>query len=75
MNKNQWMKGVNVLLLVSFLVQVVTSLWLLFGGSDAAYDIHKYNGLLFILFACMHIFLNWGWIRSVLLKKRQEPRG
>jgi hypothetical protein len=69
MNKIAWLKLINTLLLVSFLAQVASSLLLIFRFSETAATFHKYNGLLFILLASLHIGLNWGWIRSVMFKR------
>jgi hypothetical protein len=73
MTRLQLLKIVNTTLLVSFLAQVITSLFLVFeldllpGGMTA--ETHKYNGLFFILLVFVHIGLNWNWIKANFLAK------
>ena len=70
MNKIKLQKIINSLLFIVFAVQVITSLFLLFNrGTEAIAEVHKYNGVLFIALAVIHIMLNWGWVRSVIFKK------
>jgi len=62
---------VNIALLLSAIIQIVTSL-LIFSGllrSEAIAKLHEYNGIVFIGLALIHIYLNWSWIKSQLLKK------
>jgi len=71
MDKAKLFKMVNVVLLLSAAVQIVTSI-LIFSGmlrSEAVVELHEYNGIIFIALVLMHVYLNWGWIKSQLLKR------
>jgi len=68
------LKIVNSCLLISFLLQLASSLALIFslGGKlgELSYTIHTENGKIFLILAACHIYLNRHWIRHVLLKRR-----
>jgi len=64
-----WLKTVNLLLFISLATQAVTAIWLLVRGTNLVYEIHKYNGIAFLVLAACHLFLNWGWIRANYLKR------
>ena len=64
-----WLKIVNSLLFISLVVQAVSGLWLFWKDSEFFANIHKYNGLLFLVLVATHIVLNWNWIKTVLLVK------
>jgi len=70
------LKFVNSCLLISFLLQLISSLIMMFpvGGKVAslAYDIHVTNGKIFFALALWHIYLNRKWIFNVLLKRRKK---
>ena len=74
MNKLQVLRIVNSFLFISFLLQVATSLFIFFrirtSFSRTIFEIHEYNGLTMITLALIHLYLNWGWIRTNILKKR-----
>lgn len=74
MNKLKILRATNLLLLISFVVQAMTSLVLFFEW-DVPFawelsSVHKYNGLLMIILAFVHVVLNWGWMRANFFKKR-----
>lgn len=73
MNKLKALKIVNPILFLSFLVQLVTSLIIVLRirapHLKAYFEIHQYNGLLFIALILVHVYLNFGWIRAAYFKK------
>jgi hypothetical protein len=74
MNKNEMLKSVNLVLALSFIVQALTGLCIFFALKGEFMEIieesHKYNGLILLLAALAHIYLNWGWIKNTYLKVR-----
>jgi hypothetical protein len=73
MNKLGLLKLVNMGLLVSFLVQAITSI-VLFSGIEVPQmklilKTHIYNGLVMVALALIHLVLNWGWIRANFIKR------
>ena len=77
MNRLALLKITNLVLFLSVAVQAATGLSLLFTGLiikigllGLILDIHKYNGIIFVLLAISHISQNWGWIRMNILKAK-----
>jgi heme/copper-type cytochrome/quinol oxidase subunit 4 len=75
MNKMALMRPVNLALIISFVLQAITSLIIFFHIKVprrwGIFDIHVYNGLLILLLALVHIWLNWGWIKANYLKTKK----
>ncbi len=78
MNLVKVMRWSNGLLAISALVEIVTGLMLFF---DAEYigpvdtiDVHKYNGLIFIVLVAIHFWLNWPWFRTQFFHRRPVNR-
>lgn len=71
MQKGKIIRVANGFLLISFLIQLVTSLMLLFdlGDYELVEDLHKYNGIIFIFLVCAHIILHWGTIKMMFSRK------
>jgi cytochrome b subunit of formate dehydrogenase len=82
MNKVKLFKAATVLLAVSFLFQAVTALGMVFlsdllmriGIFGIFREIHEYNGFLFVALVLFHIFLNWGWVRANILRKKVKNK-
>jgi hypothetical protein len=79
MNKTKLLKLTNIILMISFVIQVMTSMILYFHLFDShphlfkiALKTHMNNGMLLIAVAFVHLILNWGWVRSSLLKRKKE---
>jgi len=72
MNKAKALKWVNLVLLISAVVQVTTGLILALGWFPSALGeiskLHEHNGMLFIVLLFAHLFFNWGWIKSNFFK-------
>ncbi len=69
MKKASWLKVVNVLLFISFLWQAITG----FGHSYIPYHIyvkiHSNGGIVFVILALIHVWLNRSWVKNILYKK------
>lgn len=74
MNKFGALRIVNAALLLSFMLQVITSVIILLRikvpHTQLIFEIHEYNGLFMIIVAATHITLNWGWIKANFFKKK-----
>ena len=78
MNKAKLLKISTILLMISFLAEVVTIVGMVFlksflirlGALGIFFEIHEYNGFLFTALVFAHLFFNWGWIRANILKRR-----
>jgi hypothetical protein len=33
------------------------------------FEIHEYNGFIFVALVLLHLFFNWGWVRANILKR------
>lgn len=73
MNKNQWLKFVNPVLFFVFVVQAVTGLVIFSQWNipplGVIFEIHKYNGLMMIVLAMIHLTLNWNWVKANFFNK------
>ncbi len=67
------LKIINACLLISFILQFLSSAALMFPVPSAlahwAYSIHAANGKIFLSLALCHIYLNRYWIINHLFKK------
>ncbi len=74
MNKAKLLRAVNILLFISFIIQAVTGVIFALGIRvpylRALAEIHEYNGLILAAVACVHILLNFGWIKANFFTKR-----
>ncbi|MBN1153522.1 DUF4405 domain-containing protein [candidate division KSB1 bacterium] len=69
MKKQKALSIVNVMLFLFFLWVIITA-FLHELMSPALYEkLHPIGGFLFFLTALIHIYLNWSWIKSNVLKK------
>jgi hypothetical protein len=70
MSKVKWLKRVNVLLFLFLLFQAVTAMSSGVISGDVFEVIHPIGGGILFVFALVHLGLNWGWVRSVILGKK-----
>ena len=72
MNKAKRLKQVNVLLFLFLVYQAVTGVLLGVGVIDgeALEVLHPIGGGVLVVLGCVHIGLNWGWVRSAFLVKK-----
>ena len=76
MNKAQWLKITNLALLVTFILQIISGLIMLFElqvlNLNLMFQAHKYNGLALVGLWGAHVGLNWGWIKTNFFKKNDK---
>ncbi|MCX6111923.1 MAG: hypothetical protein NTY22_01380 [Proteobacteria bacterium] len=73
MNKRKLLLITNIVLLLAFLTQTTTVILFQIIKSKLVFEIHKTNGLVFILALILHAYLNWSWIRVNILKRSKKP--
>lgn len=79
LNKITFLKISIALLMLSFLIQVITVVCIMFMRDilmrmkvfHAVFEVHEYNGLILIGLVLVHLFFNWGWVKSNFLKQRR----
>ena len=73
MNKAKLLKWVNPVLMISAAIQIATSLIILFklfpSKIGEVVELHKHNGMVFIMLIFIHVYLNWGWVKANFFKK------
>ncbi len=78
MNRAKLFKAATVLLAISFLVQFITVIGMVFfkgllrqlGISGILFEMHEYNGFIFVVLVLVHLLFNWGLIRANILKRK-----
>ncbi len=71
------MRVVNTLLFAALIVQALTGVALafhLFFSRPKLYELigelHERAGFVFIVLAAIHLYLNWGWVKSQFAKRK-----
>ena len=76
MNKAQWLKWVNLALMISASIQIATSLVMYFDipvwDIQLFFKVHKHNGLIFIVLVMIHVWINFGWIKATFFRKKTK---
>lgn len=72
MNKQKILKILNILLLLSFIIQTLNAILIDYIGREIFHKIHPINGFIMIFLAIIHIILNWGWIKNSYLKMKKK---
>ncbi|MCD4814404.1 DUF4405 domain-containing protein [bacterium] len=62
---------VNPLLLVAMLLQIVTGIAMKKFDAGWAHSVHMNNAIILDLLFLFHIILNWGWIKTNLLRLKK----
>jgi hypothetical protein len=70
MNRSMWLKRVNVVLFFFLLFQAGTALLSEVINPDVFEAIHPIGGGILVVLGLVHLGLNWGWVRSVVLAKK-----
>lgn len=71
MSKAVLLKYVNLLLILSFLTQIVTIVVIELRPGGLVMEAHETNGFILIGLVVVHAILNFGWIKANLLKWRK----
>jgi hypothetical protein len=69
MNKNRMLKIVNPALAFFFACQALSGIFHNLIPYEAFKPFHGVCGLVLVVLAIIHLFLNWTWVKSVFLKK------
>lgn len=69
MKKTSILKIINPLLFIIALLQAVTGAIYFLGGNGLNSIIHMIGGAVMAGLAVIHIFLNWGWVKSNYFNK------
>lgn len=73
MDKRKWLKIVNVILALSFLMAATGGVIRYFAPDAIPYEafrlVHPIFGLCMVLSVIAHVSLNFGWIKSTYFKK------
>lgn len=73
MDKKTILKFVNILLAITFFMTASGGILRTFVPDLVPYDkfamFHPKVGTAFVIFAILHIALNWGWVRATFFKK------
>lgn len=73
MDRQRWLKIVNTLLALAFLMTATGGIVRFFAPDLIPYElfrlVHPLFGLMLVLLACIHIFLNFNWIKSAYFRK------
>lgn len=73
MDRQGLLKIVNIVLALAFLMTAVGGVVRFFAPDLMPYElfraVHPLFGLAFVTLACIHIFLNFNWIKSAYMRK------
>jgi len=72
MNKQKMLKTVNTLLIIDFICLIITALLEEVLPRNVFSVIHPLFGFILLLCVIFHVYLNWGWIKMNLLKKKSD---
>ena len=75
MNKQKILIVINIVLFIAFLTTIISALLYAFipsalNGDEIVGKIHENAGIVFAIFAILHISFNWKWIKTQILKKK-----
>jgi len=70
MNKFQALKIVNPLVAMVFMVLAGSGIFHEFIPYEIYRIIHPSAGYLFVILIAVHLYLNWGWIKTTIFKRR-----
>ena len=70
MSKNKWLKIINVALLVLILNQWIGSAVYPRISPELFEWCHERAGILLVVVAAAHLFLNWNWVKANYFKKK-----
>jgi cytochrome b subunit of formate dehydrogenase len=77
--KNSALKFINPILALMFVLTVTFVALYKFGpaslrGSESMGELHEFAGAMFFFVAVIHIYFNWGWIRTNILGKKAHHK-
>ena len=73
MNKRNLLKIVNILIALLILNQATTALIHDLLPRDVFEFLHEGGGVILFVAVLIHVYLNWAWVKSNILKSRKKP--
>jgi len=78
--KNNFLKFINPVLAILFVLTIIAVGLYKYGpaairGSEAIGELHEFAGILFFLVALLHIYFNWGWIKTNIFGIKKHKKG
>ena len=73
MNKRNLLKIVNILIALLILNQATTALIHDLLPRDVFGFLHKNGGVILFVAVLIHVYLNWAWVKSNILRSRKKP--
>jgi hypothetical protein len=70
MKKTTLLKIVNLCIALLLVIVAGSAMAALFFHAQTL-ELHQYAGFTFVLFAVLHIILNWTWIKSNFFKRKK----
>ncbi|MEI6093491.1 MAG: hypothetical protein WCQ47_07400 [bacterium] len=70
MNKKKLLLVTNIILLLSFVIMLTTIVLMQMFRSKIVFEIHEKSGIVLVVAAIMHTYLNWAWVRLNILKRK-----
>ncbi|HOZ01396.1 MAG TPA: DUF4405 domain-containing protein [Candidatus Syntrophosphaera sp.] len=70
--KNNALKFINPILLLLFLIAVIAMAIYKIDQGDAWAEIHEFAGILFFCVGLIHLYYNWGWVRTNIFKQKKK---
>lgn len=71
MRKNDWLKGVNVLLLILLMNQAATGLLHARIPHELFEWLHQRAAYVLLLTSFVHLALNWNWVKAAYFKTKK----
>ena len=72
MNKRILLKIVNILLALLILNQATTGMLRGILPGEAFEFLHEGGGITLFIFALIHVYLNWAWVKANILPGREK---
>jgi hypothetical protein len=69
MDKKTALKIINVIIAILILSQASSATLRGLIGREAFEILHEGGGVLLLIGVIVHVFLNWGWVKSAFFKK------
>ena len=74
MKKNTFLKMTNPILAAAFLYQIITGLLHGIIPRESFETVHVSGAVFLIIFAIIHLMLNWSWVKANFLSESKQDR-
>ncbi len=77
MKKRKILIIINILLFIAFLTTIISALLYAIipsalNGDELVGEIHESAGIVFAIFAIIHISFNWKWIKTQIITRKKQ---